>query len=285
MSTRFFGQFLLERGRITSQQLLAALEFQKTISMPIGTLALERGWLNAAQIKDILEQQKRKALHFGELAVQSNYLTQAQVDELLQIQDISHRIRLGEALVLKGFITVESLDRELKEYNQETETFSSEVSNAFSVLAHKDIVTTFTDLMLLMFTRFGKQDIIIERCESGKEKIRRFRWVIAQKIAGENVEFNCLLSVPPKLLLQMASTMLDDTISTADELAIDASKEFVNIANGNACAKLSEDGINLTMLPPEIYETTTTPYPFQAKDVVCVHLASPDAKLDVAFEF
>ena len=285
MSTRFFGQFLLERGRITSQQLLAALDFQKSISMPIGILALERGWLNAAQIKDILEQQKHKTIGFGELAVQSNYLTQERVDELLQIQDISHRVRLGEALVLKGFITLEALDRELKEYNKETEKFASEVSSAFGTLAHKNIVKTFTDLMLLMFTRFGKQDIIIERCESGKGKIRLFRWVISQKIAGENVEFNCLLSVPPKLLLQMASTMLDDTISTADELAIDASKEFVNIANGNACAKLSEDGINLTMLPPEIYETTTTPYPFQTKDVVCVHLASPDAKLDVAFEF
>jgi CheY-specific phosphatase CheX len=284
MSTRFFGQFLLERGRITSQQLLAALEFQKTISMPIGTLALERGWLSAAQVTDILEQQKRKALRFGELAVELGHLTQIQVDDLLQVEEICHRVRLGEALMLKGFITIESLERELKEYNKETEKFSSEVSDAFGALAHKDIVTTFTDLMLLMFTRFGKQDIIIERCESGKEKIRRFRWVIAQKIAGENVEFNCLLSVPPKLLLQMASTMLDDTISTADELAIDASKEFVNIANGNACAKLSEGGVNLTMLPPEIYETTTTPYPFQAKDVVCVHLASPDAKLDVAFE-
>jgi len=66
--------------------------------------------------------------------------------------------------------------------------------------------------------------------------------VISQKIAGDNVKFNCLLSVPPKLFLQMASTMLDDTISSADELAIDASKEFVNIANGNACAKLSENG-------------------------------------------
>jgi len=285
MSTRFFGQFLLERGRITSLQLLAALEFQKSLSMPIGTLALERGWLSAAQIKNILEQQRRNTSRLEELAVQLGYMTQAQVDELLQVKETSHRVRLGEALMIKGFITLESLDRELREYNKETEKFSSEVSNAFGALAHKDIVTTFTDLMLLMFTRFGKQDIIIERCESGKEKIRRFRWVISQKIAGDNVEFNCLLSVPPKLLLQMASTMLDDTVSTADELAIDASKEFVNIANGNACAKLSEDGVNLTMLPPEIYETTTTPYPFQAEDVVCVHLASPDSKLDVAFEF
>jgi len=285
MSTRFFGQYLLEKGRINSQQLLTALEMQKTITMPIGVMALERGWLSAAQIKELLDQQKHKSLRFGELAVQSGYLTQAQVDELLQVQESTHRVRLGEALVTKGYMTLESLERELKEYNKESEKFASEVSSAFSALAHKDIVKTFTDLMLTMFTRFGKQDIIIERCESGKEKVRLFRWVIAQKIAGENVEFNCLLSVPPKLLLQMASTMLDDTVSTADELTLDASKEFVNIANGNACAKLSEDGVELTMLPPEVYETTSKPYPFQTKDVVCVHLASPDSKLEVAFEF
>jgi CheY-specific phosphatase CheX len=286
MSTRFFGQFLLERGRITSQQLLAGLEAQKSLNeMPMAILALERGWVSPAQIREIIEKQKHKNLRFEQTAVQQGYLTEAQVGELLQLEKTSHRVRLGEALVLKEFVTLESLDRELKEYNKETEHFSAELSNAFAALAHKTIVQTFTDLMLLMFTRFGKQDIIIERCENGKEKVRLFRWVISQKIAGDNVKFNCLLSVPPKLFLQMASTMLDDTISTADELAIDASKEFVNIANGNACAKLSENGVNLTMLPPEIYETTTTPYPFLTKEVVCVHLASPDSKLDVAFEF
>ena len=83
----------------------------------------------------------------------------------------------------------------------------------------------------------------------------------------------------------MASTMLDQNVSTADELVLDATKEFVNIANGNACAKLSEDGMELTMLPPEVYETTTTPYLLQNKEVVCVHLAAPDAKLEFAFEF
>ena len=48
MSARFFGQYLLEKGRINSQQLLTALELQKTVLMPIGIMALERGWLGAA---------------------------------------------------------------------------------------------------------------------------------------------------------------------------------------------------------------------------------------------
>lgn len=285
MSMRFFGQYLLEKGRITSQQLLDALECQKSVATPIGVLALERGLLSAEQIKQILQQQRKTNQRFGEIAVSLGFLTQAQVDELLSTQEISHRLKLGEVLLAKQYVTPETLAKELKEYNKEAERFAAEVSAAFSSIAHNHIVKTFTDLLLMMFTRFGKQDIIIERCETGKDKVRLFRWVISQKIAGEDVEFNCLLSVPPKLLLQMASTMLDEQVRTADELALDATKEFVNIANGNACAKLSENGINLRLTPPEVYETTTTPYSIRADEVVCVHLAAPDAKLEVAFEF
>jgi len=109
--------------------------------------------------------------------------------------------------------------------------------------------------------------------------------VIVQNFAGSEERFNCLLSVPPKLLLQMASTLLDEVTDMNDEIALDATKEFVNIATGNACAKLSESGLNFTPQPPEMYETTTKPYQLHANDVVCVHLASPDCKLEVAFEF
>lgn len=284
MSAKFFGQYLLEKGRITSQQLVEALEFQKTVRLPIGALALDVGLLTPDQVKLMLSRQANNDKRFGELALSLGFLNQSHVDELLHLQ-ASHRLMLGEALMVKGYLSAEILDRELKEFKKEEEKLSSQLDDAFNAIANKEIVQTFTDLMVMMFNDFGQQDIKVEQCETGKDKVRLFRWVISQKIARENVEFNCLLSVPPKLMLQMASTMLDENISTTDELALDASKEFVNIANGNACAKLSEDGVELTMLPPEVYETTTKPYPLQTKDVVCVHLASPDAKLEVAFEF
>ena len=284
MSAKFFGQYLLEKGRITSQQLVDALEYQKSITAPIGALALDQGLLTVDQIKLILGRQLKSGKRFGELAVSLGLLTQARVDELIQTQS-SHKLLLGEALMVRGYISVETLERELKEYKKEEDKLSTQLNATFNTIGNKQIVKTFTDLMVMMFNNFGQQDIKVEQCEMGKENIRLFRWVISQKIAGENVEFNCLLSVPPKLLLQMASTMLAENISTADELALDATKEFVNIANGNACAKLSENGVALTMLPPEVYETTTKPYTVQAQNVVCVHLACPDSKLEVAFEF
>ena len=284
MSAKFFGQYLLEKGRITSQQLVDALEYQKSISSPIGALALDHGLLTADQVKMILGRQLKSGKRFGELAASLGLLTQAQVDELLQAQS-SHKLLLGEALMVKGYISVETLERELREYKREEDKLSTQLNATFNTIGNKQIVKTFTDLMVMMFNNFGQQDIKVEQCETGKDKVRLFRWVISQKIAGENVEFNCLLSVPPKLMLQMASTMLAENIITADELALDATKEFVNIANGNACAKLSEDGVDLTMLPPEVYETTTKPYLLQNREIICVHLALPDAKLEVAFEF
>ena len=285
MSARFFGQYLLEKGRISSQQLVDALEFQKQVKVPIGVLALEEGLLSAEQVKLVLARQANSDKPFGKLAVSLGLLTEAQIDGLLQNQS-SQRVHLGEALIVKGYLSIDVLEKELKEHKKEEEKITTQVAAAFNSIANKQIVKTFTDLMVLMLTDFADQrDIEVERCETGKENVRLFRWVISQKIAGDNVEFNCLLSVPPKLMLQMASTMLDQNISTPDELALDATKEFVNIANGNACAKLSEDGVALTMQPPEVYETTMRPYPFRKKEVVCVHLASPNAKLEVAFEF
>ncbi len=182
MSTRFFGQYLLEKGRITSQQLLDALECQNDITAPIGAMALEQGLLTAAQVRQALDQQRKKTQRFSEILCEMGFLKQGQIDIMLQQDgETPHRLLLGEALVLKGYINPETLDKELKEYRKESERVTAEISLAFSNLAHKNIVKTFTDLILMMFTQFGKQNIIIERCETGKEKVRLFRWVISPK--------------------------------------------------------------------------------------------------------
>ena len=285
MSSRFFGQYLLEKGRVTSQQLISAIESQKTVTSPLGTLALEKGWLTAEKIRNILQLQKKTNYRFGEQAVLMGLMTQEQVNALLEEQEISHRVLLGEVLIERQLLTLEALEIEFKAFAKEEEKVSCALSAAFNNIRHKNLVRTFTDLMMIMFTRFAKQELKIEHCETGRENLRLFRWVFCQKISDENLAFNCLLSVPPKVLLQMASTMLDETVLAPDDLALDASKEFVNIANGNACARLSESGSNFTIHPPRLYETTTHRFSCRAEDVVCVHLVSPDAKLEVAFEF
>jgi CheY-specific phosphatase CheX len=246
---------------------------------------LEKNWLTSEQIKKLLALQRQTTYRFGELAVSSGVLTQAQVNELLKNQDLSHRVLLGDALLAHGYLSIEALETEFKEYEREEERRAAEIADAFNNLRYKPVVETFTDLLIIMFRRFANEELKIERCEIGKEKIRVFRWLFRQTICGSDIEFNCLLSVPPKVVLQMASTMLEESVTTVNDFALEASKEFVSIANNNACVRLTSSGVSFDTKPLEVYETTATPYPFDSEEAVCIHLASVNATFDMVFEF
>ncbi|HET9550658.1 MAG TPA: hypothetical protein VFQ03_10820, partial [Candidatus Binatia bacterium] len=118
---------MLEKGRITSQQLLDALECQNDVTAPIGAIALEQGLLTPAQIRQVLDQQRKKNQRFTEAVCEMGFLKQAQIDTMLQGGETPHRLLLGEALVWKGSITPETLDKELKEYHKESERVGAEI--------------------------------------------------------------------------------------------------------------------------------------------------------------
>jgi len=285
MNAKFFGQYLLEKGKITAQQLVDAVESQKSVHTPLGALAIEKEILAAGQVQKIHDEQRRTDRRFGELAVSMGFITHPQLIELIEVQ-ASRKVLLGEVLVSKGFVDLEELEKELRTYQQEQERISAEVSAFFNQVLHRDIVENFTDLTMKMFTRFVNQTMKIELCEMGKDKVKLYDWTVAQKIQGDGVEFTSLLCVPTDFLLQMASSMLNQPITKENEVVIDAAKEFMNITNGNSCAKLSGYGLSLRMTPPEVYETARNPYPAgKANEAVCVHLISPDTSLDIAFEF
>ncbi len=51
------GQYLVERGAITSNQLVRALQLQLTLGAPIGEILVSEGWASPADIRDALAQQ------------------------------------------------------------------------------------------------------------------------------------------------------------------------------------------------------------------------------------
>lgn len=115
MAAKFFGQFLLEKGVITSAQLLRALDVQRTSNPALGELAVERGMLSESQAKTINERQRREDRRFGDIAQSMGLLTGEEVTQLLDEQK-SRRKLFGEILVDEGFLDRERLDAELREH-------------------------------------------------------------------------------------------------------------------------------------------------------------------------
>lgn len=112
MSVRFLGQFMLERGTITAQQLQAATEAQRASNPLLGELAVREGLLTTPQAQRIHERQRSDDRRFGDIARDLGLLDQTQLQSLLAAQ-LAGRKLLGQVLLEQGALDQATLRTEL----------------------------------------------------------------------------------------------------------------------------------------------------------------------------
>jgi hypothetical protein len=118
MNVTFFGQFLLEQGLISQEQLNEAISFQRENNALLGSLALEKGLMTREQVLEVMEEQQLRSEKFGEIARRKKYLTDEQLRELLKIQGQNH-VFLGEALTRRHYLSIRELNRQLNRFEQD----------------------------------------------------------------------------------------------------------------------------------------------------------------------
>jgi hypothetical protein len=114
-----FGEFLLERGRVSAHDMDAARRMQLINNHLIGVLALDHGLIKPADLEHILQHQTASSppARFGEVAIGLGYLSRTQLEELLTIQ-AENRLRIGDVLVLQSRLTEAELLAELRAYRE-----------------------------------------------------------------------------------------------------------------------------------------------------------------------
>lgn len=113
-----FGLYLKNKGIISAEQLVEALEIQLRTLPPIGQLALEEMIIAPREIFDVLRAQ-RESPHdrFGELAVEMGLMTHHDLMRLLMIQADRKR-PLAEILVQQGLLSQEQAAAEISMFRQ-----------------------------------------------------------------------------------------------------------------------------------------------------------------------
>ena len=107
----FFGEYLIEKGHVSMQQVLDALDRQREMIVTIGRLARREKVLSDDQIYMILNRQTETHCPFGEAAVALGFLSGEQLEELLALQ--LNRPKIGEILVSMNALSKESMEAEL----------------------------------------------------------------------------------------------------------------------------------------------------------------------------
>jgi len=113
-----FGMYSFYKGKITYQQLIEALVWQRRQRPTMGALAQKWGWLTEDKVEQVLKH-RGYSMRFGKKAIEMGYLRPHQVDALLQHQR-SLQKRIGEFFVENGLLTekeAEEISQGLKEHN------------------------------------------------------------------------------------------------------------------------------------------------------------------------
>ena len=118
MRSALFGQFLLEKGLISVEQLNRGLDNQRNSNKVFGELAVEENLLTRQEVLEICEWQLSEDKGFGQVAVEMGFFSERDRDRLIELQRNRHSY-LGDSLISIGALDAEALARELEEFDQQ----------------------------------------------------------------------------------------------------------------------------------------------------------------------
>jgi len=100
-----FGMYSFYQGKVTYQQLIEALVWQRRQRPTLGAIAQKWGWLSETKVTQILGY-RGQAVRFGKKAIELGHLKHHQVEALLHYQRTLQK-RIGQYFVEKGLLSEE----------------------------------------------------------------------------------------------------------------------------------------------------------------------------------
>lgn len=292
MYAQFFGNYLLSKRAVSSEQLIKAIEEQHTKHTKIGTLAVHMNYMNASQVNSILIRQTHENKRFGELAIEEGYLTKEQVDILLHKQ-MPIYLQIGQGLVENGALTDEELDTLITSYQEENElsqldTAYEQQENLQSLIQNLLLisVTNIPNFLLQYLTllfndliRFIGEDFTPLNPMMCSEYVADH--CSAQIINGE-FSLTSYLDLDEESAIAFASRYVQEDFQNYDEYVQASIEDFLNLHNGLFNVNISnEKSIELELEPPVSLENT---YISSSSEMILMPIIYPFGTLNFFFK-
>ncbi len=249
MIPKFFGQFLLERGFITEEQLLDALQYQQNRIMRIGEIAVELKLMTKEQVEMVNREQRKSDLLFGELAIKMDFLTADQLERIVTIQQNNH-IYLGQTIVEKGYLSQNQMQRLLDEFHEEQKRFWSLGDIVPDRLEIRNELVAILDVTIKIFRRMANMYLKLGKGYFKSQKVENLYLMTFIDFSG-SLGINYFVNLPLNVAHAIAQNLYgDEKIELSDTIICDCVGELLNVICGNAYSQLLELGRNAPIHPP-----------------------------------
>lgn len=264
----FFGKYLEEKGILTNEQYNLILSDNKNSKVKLGLLAIESGFMTEDQAEEVNMLQQMQDRRFGDIAVEKGYLTDEQVGTLLKKQGDEYLLFV-QALVENDILTLAEIQKELNSYKKaerftawEIEAIKSGDIDKIVPIFLRDcdvspMVKDYIALVARNHVRFINSHFRIEKVEKLNEYSTPF--MAAQELDGDYRLFTGFCGTGEGIK-EIAQAFAKEEFDTVDMDVLDATCEFLNCNNGLFATKLSNEEVDLDMLPPIMKDSMTTVY-------------------------
>lgn len=249
MAVKFFGQFLVEKGLVSREALLKAIELQEQKNLKFGETAVAMGYVTEADITRAHQTQLSRDIKLGDVLVEDGILTLAQMGEIVTRQKNNH-LYIGEALVLVGALTNELLQLYLDEFKADQAPYVSDRIELPCGIANPEVWEMAADITYKMITRVLGLSFRAGKCHA-ISTVAHNHVMAAMDLSGD-VDARYIISVSQELQKSIAKAILGETSvdNEPPEVLQDTVMEFINVVCGNIAAKASQAGMIVNINPP-----------------------------------
>ncbi len=257
MISNIIGNYLLDKGLITQEQLKDLLNEQQKVRVKLGLIAVAEGLMMQEEADKVNKLQAIMDKRFGDIAVEKGYLTEGQVEALLKKQGNPY-LSFAQALENQQLMSIEQLEQYVVD-------FQSEFNLTFADI--EDLKSDDVDRILPLYLPSGCDKYLnaagtalrtIMRCvDIGVYPDKAFvtDYIEVENGALQFVEGNrnitCAMAGNGQALLPAATIFGKEEFPEVNEDALDALGELLNCINGLYATALSEAGVSMELYPPE----------------------------------
>ncbi len=249
MGIKFFGHYLLDEDKLTNTQLTEAVDYQNVNNLSLGELAVRDSLISEKEANTINDKQRSLDKRFGEVAISLGLLTDPQIDNLLATQK-KEKIFFGEILILKKFMSEETLNSELKKFEEQQHIEVEELDDKIDEIDIDGLMKNSIGILQKLYSRIVHDHIKLVNIR--KNSNQGPNGVIAlQKMRGDiNMDFAIAADVAVSLAISEKFMKMD--FDKIDEMVLDIVSEFVNVVLGNIAVKFSSGGTKVDLTPPTV---------------------------------
>jgi hypothetical protein len=249
VSVKFFGQFLIQAGAITADQLRQALDLMERTNTPLGQLAVRVGYLSEEAVDTFSYEEAATGQPFAELVADLGVLSPRQLDDLLT-QQAGLRLGLGDALLALGFLKPPALAAHRQTFEADQAPYRigpAAVPPKLSSHRPSHVVVDFVPKLAASMAGVQVKVVLAEDHDALATLPYR-----ASVVARGSFPFRVELGADRGLATALARGLVrDPRLEPTEPELTESVAELLNVVVGNAIALLENDGIHLSLFPPE----------------------------------